>query len=306
VNRAALAAGAVTSLLALLVSGLVFFQIARPLRGLAAAAQRLAQGEMNARAPVHSPDEVGQVAVSFNQMAGQLERYAAERQNMIADIAHELRTPLAVIQSNLEAMLDGVLPTSAGELASLHREAVLLNCLIADMRILSLAEAGQLQLDCQPVRPDELIRAVAGRFAAAAAAKGTTLTIELGPELPLIQADEQRMGQALANLIDNALRYSPAGSRVTLSAQVADRAVEFSVTDNGPGIPAADRPHVFDRFWRSERSRNRATGGSGLGLAIVKQLVEAHGGQVRVEGCRIGSATSTSGARFIMTLPTTC
>jgi two-component system OmpR family sensor kinase/two-component system sensor histidine kinase BaeS len=301
VNRAALAAGAVTSLLALLVSGLVFFQIARPLRGLAAAAQRLAQGEMNARAPVHSRDEVGQVAVSFNQMAGQLERYAAERQNMIADIAHELRTPLAVIQSNLEAMLDGVLPASRAELISLHQEVVLLNRLIGDLRTLSLAEAGQLQLDCQPVRPEELLRVVAGRFAAAAAAKGTMLTAELGPELPVIQADEERLGQALANLIDNALRYTPADSHVTVGAQVSASFVEFSVSDNGPGIPPDDLPHVFDRFWRGDRSRNRATGGSGLGLAIVKQLVEAQGGQVRVEGCGAWSATANSGARFIIT-----
>ena len=300
VNRAVLAAGALTSLLALLVSGLVFYQIARPLRGLAAAATRLAQGELSARAPEGPRDEVGQVAISFNQMAGQFERYASERQNMIADVAHELRTPLAVLQSSLEAMLDGLLPASPAELAALHQETLLLNRLIGDLRTLSLAEAGQLQLHCQPLMPAELIRAVAGRFTAAAAAKGATLTVEADPDLPRIQADEQRLGQALANLIDNALRYSPAGSQVRVSAQAADQAVEFAVTDDGPGLPAGDLPHVFDRFWRGERSRNRTTGGSGLGLAIVKQLLEAHGGTVRVAS---PPQPGAKGTRFTAVIP---
>ena len=160
VNRAALTAGAIAAGLALLVGAVLFLQITRPLRGLAAAAQAIAAGHLGARAPVRSRDEVGQVATSFNQMAEQLERYAGERQNMIADIAHELRTPLAVIQSNLEAMLDGVLPTSPAELTSLHQEALLLNRLIGDLRTLSLADAGQLPLERRPVAPGELAQAV--------------------------------------------------------------------------------------------------------------------------------------------------
>jgi two-component system OmpR family sensor kinase/two-component system sensor histidine kinase BaeS len=305
VNRAALTAGAIAAGLALLVGAVLFLQITRPLRGLAAAAQAIAAGHLGARAPVRSRDEVGQVATSFNQMAEQLERYAGERQNMIADIAHELRTPLAVIQSNLEAMLDGVLPTSPAELTSLHQEALLLNRLIGDLRTVSLAEAGQLQLDRQPIAPGDLVRAVIARFAAAAAEKHSALTVEVGADLPIIQADEQRLGQALANLVDNAVRYTPPGSQVRVSAQAHAGQVVLSVTDDGPGIPAADLEHVFDRFWRGEHSRNRATGGSGLGLVIVKQLVEAHGGFVRVESPPSDSQGNVGGTRFVVTIPAT-
>lgn len=303
VNRAALTAGATAAGLALLVGALLFLQITQPLRGLAAAAQSIAAGQLSARAPVRSRDEVGQVATSFNQMAEQLERYAGERQNMIADIAHELRTPLAVIQSNLEAMLDGVLPTSPAELTSLHQEALMLNRLIGDLRTVSLAEAGQLQLDRQPIAPGDLVRAVVGRFAAAAAEKHIALTVDVAADLPVIQADEQRLGQALANLVDNAVRHTPPGSQVRVRAHANGGQLVLSVTDDGPGILAADLDHVFDRFWRGEHSRNRATGGSGLGLVIVKQLVEAHGGAVRVESPPSDSQGNVGGTRFVVTLP---
>ncbi len=303
VNRAALTAGAIAAGLALLVGALLFLQISQPLRGLATAAQAIAAGHLGARAPVRSRDEIGQVATSFNQMADQLERYARERQNMIADIAHELRTPLAVIQSNLEAMLDGVLPTSPAELNSLHQEALLLNRLIGDLRTVSLAEAGQLQLDRQPVTPGDLVHTVSARFAATAAEKLIALTVDVGANLPVILADEQRLGQALANLVDNALRYTPPGSQVMVGAQTSGGQVAFTVTDNGSGIPAADLEHVFDRFWRGERSHNRATGGSGLGLVIVKQLVEAHGGTVRVQSPVSKGQGRSGGTRFVMTIP---
>ena len=303
VNRAALVAGGISAGLALLVSGFLFFQIAGPLRGLAAAAQRIAAGELGVRAPVQSRDEVGQVALRFNQMAAQLERYAAERQRMIADIAHELRTPLAVIQGNLEAMLDGILPASPPELGTLHQEALLLNRLIGDLRTLSLAEAGQLQLHRHPVAVGDLIHQVAGRFAVIVAEKNITLAQAVDGDLPLVMADEQRLGQVLANLLNNALRYSPPGSQVTLGARRVGPVVELTVTDHGPGIPPDDLPHVFDRFWRSEHSRNRATGGSGLGLAIVKQLIEAHGGTVRVESPVTRSARQPGGTCFVLAVP---
>lgn len=303
VNRAALAAGLATGGLALVVTGFLFFQIARPLHGLAEAAEEIAEGRLNARAPVRGRDEVGQVAASFNQMAEQLERYAAERKNMIADLAHELRTPLAVIQSNLEAMRDGVLPASAAELDTLHQEAVLLNRLIGDLRTLSLAEAGQLQLDRRPISAGEVVLSVAERFAALAAAQGTRLQTDIHSGLPLILADEQRLGQALANLVDNAVRYSPPGSQVVIGAEQAGPQVILTVTDDGPGLAPTDLPHVFDRFWRGERSRNRATGGSGLGLAIVRQLVEAHGGYVWVESTAAAAPGRPGHTRFAIRLP---
>ena len=267
------------------------------MRSLSFAARGIAQGDLSQRAWVRGKDEVGQVALAFNQMAETLQRYTVERRNMIVDIAHELRTPLAVIQSNLEAMLDGVLRATPEELVALHQETLLLNRLITDLRTLSLAEAGQLRLEKRPVHPGELIRQVAERMSLRAQDKHIDLVAEAGDGLPEIKADPERLTQIVTNLVDNALRYTPPGTRVTLSAHVAPGGVELAVADSGPGIPPEDLPHVFDRFWRAEKSRNRATGGSGLGLAIVKQLVEAHGGRVQVESSA-GAAT-----KFTVQLP---
>jgi signal transduction histidine kinase len=283
---AELAAGGV----ALVLGSVLFFQIVRPLRSLSAAAQGIAQGDLSRRVHVGAQDEVGQVALTFNQMAESLQRYAAERQNMVADIAHELRTPLSVIQSNLEAMLDGVLPASAEELTSLHQETLRLNWLISDLRTLSLAEAGQLRLEKQTVTPRALVRQASERLRLRAEEKNISLETEVADALPEIPADPERLTQVITNLVNNALRYTPAGGRVSVAARPASNGVELSVSDTGPGIPPEELPHVFDRFWRAEKSRNRATGGSGLGLAIVKQLVEAHGGQVQVTS-QVGAGT---------------
>jgi signal transduction histidine kinase len=290
VNRSVLWAGLAAGGVALVLGSVLFFQIVRPLRSLSAAAQGIAQGDLSRRVHVGAQDEVGQVALTFNRMAESLERYAAERQNMVADIAHELRTPLSVIQGNLEAMLDGVLPASPEELASLHQETLRLNRLISDLRTLSLAEAGQLCLEKQAVAPGALVRQVSERLRLRAEEKNINLETDVATDLPEIRADPERLTQVITNLVDNALRYTPAGSRVTVAASPAPGGGELFVSDTGPGIPPEELPHVFDRFWRAEKSRNRATGGSGLGLAIVKQLVEAHGGQIQVTS-QVGAGT---------------
>lgn len=297
VNRSMLWAGLAAGGVALVMGSILFFQIIRPLRSLSAAARGIAQGDLSRRAWVGDKDEVGQVALTFNQMAENLQRYAVERRNMIADTAHELRTPLSVIQSNLEAMLDGVLSPTSEELTSLHQETLLLNRLITDLRTLSLADAGQLRLQKRAVCPGELIRQVVERMSLRAQEKSITLDAEAAEGLPEIQADPERVTQAITNLVDNALRYTPPGTRVTVSAQPVPSGVELSVADTGPGIPPEELPHVFDRFWRAEKSRNRATGGSGLGLAIVKQLVEAHSGRVGVE------SQPGAGTQFRILLP---
>jgi signal transduction histidine kinase len=216
-------------------------------------------------------------------MADKLQSYEAERQNMIADIAHELRTPLSVIQGNLEAMLDNVLPTSDKELALLHQETILLNRLISDLRTLSLAEAGQLNLRKRSVNLTELVEQVIERLQLRIEEKGIDLRTTIPVGLPRVQADPERLSQILSNLVDNALRYTPAGTLLEVSAKNIEEGTQVSVIDNGPGIPEDELPKLFDRFWRAEKSRNRATGGSGLGLAIVKQLVMAHGGRVWAE-----------------------
>lgn len=297
INRSVLWAGVTAGGVALVIGSALFLQIVRPLRSLAGAARGIEQGDLSQRAWVGDQDEVGQVALTFNQMAEALQRYAAERRNMIADIAHELRTPLSVVQSNLEAMLDGVLPATPEELASLHQETLLLNRLITDLRTLSLAETGQLHLEKQSVDPGELIQYVIERMTPRAEEKKISLEADTLDTLPEIQADSERLTQVITNLVDNALRYTPSGTHVTLGARSMPGGVELSVADTGSGIPPEDLPHIFDRFWRAEKSRNRTLGGSGLGLAIVKQLVEAHGGHIQVES-QLGAGT-----HFVIQLP---
>lgn len=297
VNRSALVAGMAAGSLALIVGSVLFVQMIRPLRRLSAAARGIAAGDLSQRVRVNSRDEIGQVALTFNQMVETLQRYAVERRNMIGDIAHDLRTPLSIIQSNLEAMLDGVLPPSPEELTSLHQETLLLNRLITDLRTLSLAESGQLHLQKRTVEPGLLIQQVSDRMSLSAEEKQIILETDIATDLPPVQADPERLMQVMTNLVDNAIRYNPTGTRVIVGARPAAEGIELSVSDNGLGIPPEDAPHVFERFWRAEKSRNRATGGSGLGLAIVKQLVEAHRGQVQVE------SQPGRGTRFEVQIP---
>lgn len=291
VNRSLLWAGIVAGGLALLLGSALFLHITRPLHHLSAAAQGIAGGDLSRRVTVVADDEMGRVARTFNQMAEALQRYERERRNTLADIAHELRTPLSVIQGNLEAMLDGVLPANAEELASLRQETQLLNRLIDDLRTLSLAEAGQLRLEKRPIDLGEIALQVQESLQQLASEKAITLETRLADGLPKIQADPERTAQIITNLVGNALRYTPAGGRVVVATHRAGKWIELAVNDNGPGIAAEDLPRVFDRFWRAERSRNRASGGSGLGLAIVKQLTEAHGGTIQVES-QVGAGTT--------------
>lgn len=297
VNRSALLAGIAAGSLALILGSVLFVQIIRPLRRLSAAAQGIAAGDLSQRVQVGSHDEIGQVSVTFNQMAETLQCYATERRNMMGDIAHDLRTPLSIIQSNLEAMLDDVLPTTPEELTSLHQETLHLNRLISDLRTLSLAESGQLHLQKQTVEPGSLVQQVSDRMHLSAEEKNIALETDIASDLPPVQADPERLMQVMTNLVDNALRYNPKGSRVIVGAYAAAGCIELTVSDNGPGILPEDIPHLFERFWRAEKSRNRATGGSGLGLAIVKQLVEAHHGDVQVE------SQAGHGTRFTVHLP---
>jgi two-component system OmpR family sensor kinase/two-component system sensor histidine kinase BaeS len=297
VNRSVLWATVAAGSVALVMGSVLFLQMIRPLRSLSAAANGIAAGDLTRRANIEGQDEVGQVAHTFNQMADSLQAYETERRQMTAAIAHELRTPLSVIQSNLEAMLDGVLPTDADELVSLHQEARLLNRLIEDLRTLSLTDAEQLRLQMEPVNVGKLAAQVVERLQLHAEEKGIQLDTAVSNTLPLIQADPERLTQILTNLIANALRYTPEGTRVQVSVRTVSGGVETAVSDNGPGIPPEDLPKLFDRFWRAEQSRSRATGGSGLGLAVAKQLVQAHGGRIWVK------SELNRGTRFTFFLP---
>jgi len=275
--------GGLVAAAALVLAVILARQITGPVRRLAAATTDIAGGKLDSRIENTGSDELGQLGQSFNSMAATLQRQEEERRSMLADIAHELRTPLSVLRGNLEAMLDGLLEPRHEQLSVLHEQSVALSRLIDDLRTLSLAAEGHLELHRQPTDVAELARRVVGEMEAGAKEREIALSVEAPESLPRPALDSDRIGQVLRNLIDNALRYTPASGRVRVTVRPQAQRVTVTVSDTGAGIAREDLPHVFDRFYRADGSRTRATGGSGLGLAIVKQLVEAHGGEVRAE-----------------------
>ncbi|MCI4041223.1 HAMP domain-containing sensor histidine kinase [Streptomyces sp. TRM75563] len=307
-------AGAAALVLALTVGASVFAgtRLVRPLHALTGAAQRMRDGEQPASVPVSGDDEVGRLAAAFNDMSAHRARLEEQRKAMVSDVAHELRTPLSNIRGWLEAAQDGLADPDPAFVSSLLEEAVQLQHIIDDLQDLAAADAGVLRLHAEPVGIRELLSQVAAAHQARAENAGVTLTVAVaatGPE-PALRADPVRLRQAVGNLVSNAVRHTPEGGRVTLSAyaseggdegddegKACDGTVVIEVQDTGSGIPAEDLPHVFDRFWRAEKSRSRRTGGSGLGLAIVRKLVEAHGGTVEA------TSTEGEGSTFALRLP---
>lgn len=285
INDALWLAGGLAALAAVGVGLVLARQISGPIRHLTRAARRMAGGDLDQRVPVRSRDELGELAAAFNSMADAVGHQEQLRRRMAADIAHELRTPLAIIQADLEAMLDGVRPVSPEAVADVHQETRLLSRLIDDLRDLSLAETGQLPLQKQPTDLGELARASAARFAPRAEEKGVGLEVEAAEDLSRADVDPDRISQVLGNLLENALRHTPPGGRVELRVGPGERpaTLQATVRDTGPGIPAEHLPNVFEHFYRADHARSRKDGGSGIGLAVVKQLVEAHGGRVWVE-----------------------
>jgi two-component system OmpR family sensor kinase/two-component system sensor histidine kinase BaeS len=273
-----------TGLLTLLIGFLLARRVVTPLADVVAAAHEVAAGDLTARVQVRGPGDLRSLSDSFNRMAGALETSDRQRRDLLADIAHELRTPLTVIRGRLEGVLDGVYPADEAHVAPVLEETYVLERLVEDLRTLTLAEARQLHFDRQAVDLGELAERAVGLFEAEAADRQITLRADLAPDLPPVQADAQRVGQVIGNLVSNALRYVPSGGRVTLSTRpVAGGGAELAVSDDGPGVAEADLPRLFDRFWRGDKSRNRAAGGAGLGLAIARQLVEAQGGTICAE-----------------------
>jgi two-component system OmpR family sensor kinase len=300
VNRAVLLAALAAGGVALVLAAVLVRQIIAPLSKLRLAAHAITHGDLTQRVLVSSQDEVGEVAAAFNQMAAGLERNERLRRDMMADVAHELRTPLTVIQGQVEALLDGVFPLTPDQLTPIHDETILLGRLVADLRELALAEAGQLAVERRPIDVGELAERVAAAVEPAAADKGVTLAASVAPNLPAVSADADRLRQVLHNLLANALRYTPAGGQITVSVGLAPGeppAFLISVADSGPGISAEDLPHIFDRFYRADASRSRAGGGSGLGLTIARSIVEAHGGRIWAE------SEPGQGTRIAFTLP---
>ncbi len=289
---------AITAGVAGLAIALILSQsLTSPLRHLSAAMQRFARGERNLALPRPSGDEVGDLTRSFQGMMTEIHQQEILRKEMTADIAHELRTPLSVIRANLDALADGVYPLTKENLAPIRESTELLDRLIEDLRTLELADAGRLTLEKSEIDFSRLLRRIAARFSPRAESCSQKIEVTCGVNLPAATADLQRLEQILGNLVDNALRHTPDGGVIRLSADADGAAVRIAVEDSGPGIPAGEIDRIFERFYRLDSGRARAEGGSGLGLAIARKLAEAHGGSLTAEN-RPGG-----GAQFTLRLP---
>ncbi len=292
VRRAALAGGAVALTIALLLGTFLATELCAPLERLIHATERIAKGDLAHRVVVRTRDEIGKLAEAFNRMAEALQRSEAVRRQFLADVAHELRTPLSVIRGNLEALLDGAFPLTPESLAPVYEETLHLGELVEDLRTLTLADTGHLPLEKEEMDIGELVAEVVEAVRPVAAEEGIQISLEREPNL-FVLADPRRIRQVLGNLLSNALRFSPQGSTITISAIRQGSEAWVSVQDQGPGIPEEDLPHIFERFYKADKSRSE--GGTGLGLAIAKEIVQAHGGRIWAE--------NRNGARFTFSLP---
>ena len=282
---AALGAAAI----ALLLGFFLARSITRPIRELTAATRDMAAGHLNQQVPVRSKDELGELTQNFNQMSADLEHSNQLRRQMTADIAHDLRTPLSVITGYLEGLKDGVIKPTPKRFTAMYDESIYLQRLVEDLRTLSLADAGELSLTRQPILPGEIIHRLADTFQHQADINQVHLQTAVDAQLPAINIDPERMQQALGNLVSNALRFTPSGGEIVLSARQEDDHIQMEIKDSGSGIEADELPHVFDRFYRGDESRH--DGGSGLGLAIAKSLIELQGGQISASSAGPGTGS---------------
>jgi signal transduction histidine kinase len=291
-------AATVTSLA---ISLFVARRITGPLQHMTQASERISAGHYAERievAPVHATDELGQLAASINALAVALEETERRRLEVIGNVTHELRTPIATLEGYLEGLLDGVIEPTPSTWAMLHTEAGRLRRLVADLQELSRAEARQIPLSPQPITPQRLVQSALEPLEGQFTEKNLDLYISLPEGLPLVLADPTRAVQILTNLLVNALRYTPAPGKVEVAVSREEDKVAFRVTDTGVGLSPEQLDHIFERFYRVDKSRSRAFGGSGIGLTIAQSLAQAMGGEIRVESAGLGQ-----GSCFTLTLP---
>ena len=263
-----------------IVSILLIRRFVNPLADVIYAARAVATGKLDTRIPTKGPQDLRSLSESFNEMASSLERSDRQRREMLADIAHELRTPLSVIRGRLEGIVDGIYAENGSQVSMALEQTYLLQRLVDDLRLLTLVETRQLPFDKREVDLANVIHSVIEVFSAEAQEKNISLSFPEKEGNLSAFVDPQRFEQVMSNLIGNSLRYVPEGGRVWVTATETPDGVRVTVNDNGPGIPEADLPFIFDRFWRKEKSRSRSSGGTGLGLAIARQLIEAQDGRI--------------------------
>lgn len=262
------------------VAILLMRRFVNPLADVIFAARAVASGNLETRIPMKGPQDLRSLSESFNEMASSLERSDRERRDMLADIAHELRTPLSIIRGRLEGIVDGIYSENGSQVSMALEQTYLMQRLVDDLRLLTLAETRQLPFDMRSINTADIIERVLEMFSAEAQEKNISLSFREKAGNLSAFVDPQRFEQVMSNLIGNSLRYVPEGGRVWVVARETSEGVRIAINDNGPGIPEEDLPFIFDRFWRKEKSRTRASGGSGLGLSIAKQLIEAQDGRI--------------------------
>jgi signal transduction histidine kinase len=298
VNRYLLWAGLASGVVGVLMVSLVSRRLLSPMQALGHAARRLGGGDLTQRVPATGPTELVDLAGSFNAMAGSLQNAEEQRRNLVADVAHELRTPLSNIQGYLEAVKDGLLEPNEETIDTIYQQAVHLSQLVEDLRLLAQVEEGSLGLNIEPDSLPEVLRRSVEAFRARTEAEGVELSIYTPADFPLVTMDRTRIAQVVANLLENAIRHTPSGGRVEVRlGEAAIAKATVTVSDSGEGIPTQELPNIFERFHRVDPSRARSTGGAGLGLTIAKQLVEAHGGTIHAE------SDLGQGSRFVFELP---
>jgi len=302
IRRALWLAGLASAVGGLLIAILLRRQVTKPLRRLDDATRRIAEGNLTERVKVESTDELGHLAASFNEMAESLEASERTKKRMIADVAHELRTPITAVRSVLEGLRDGLIQPTEEAFTGLHNRILLLTRLVGDLHQLALADAGRLSVERAPCAIGSIVGGIVETIGAQAEDSGLRLEATIAPNLPLLEADAHRVEQVLLNLLANAIRHTPEGGSLRIAAERLGDEVLVSVCDTGPGVAPGDLPHVFDRFYRADPARassEDATTSAGLGLPIAKALVEAHGGRIWAENAPHG------GACFRFTLPIT-
>jgi two-component system sensor histidine kinase BaeS len=299
VTRAIVAATVLAAAAALVAGLFAVRRLTQPVAELTRAAERAGAGDLDVRVAVSGRDEIARLAGSFNRMTEALRDQEAGRRRMIADSAHELRTPVSLIQGTVEAMLDGVYAPDRSTLEGLHEETLRLSRLVEDLNELSLLESGTLALAIEDADLAEIARIEAGRFTARAAERGVTIAVECAPRLPRVSVDRLRIGQVIANLLGNALRHTPRGGAIAVRLEAPDGGrLRLAVEDSGPGIPEGERARVFERYYRVDGARAAAEGGRGLGLAIAAGIVKAHGGTMYA-----GRSAVLGGAMVAMEMP---
>jgi signal transduction histidine kinase len=283
---------------AVIVSLFVSHRIVQPLQTISQVSRRMAQGSYHERTVLPSDDELAELSRSVNQLAEALEHTERRRMTLIADVAHELRTPLTTIEGYMEGLMDGMIPPNQHAYSLVLRESVRLQRLVSELALLSRIEAGEVPVTPRALALSEVVERVREQLLPLCDAQQITFATDMPDELPELFADPDRLAQILLNLLGNALRYTPAGGTITISARPLEGAVQITVRDTGIGIGAEHLPHLFERFYRVDKSRTRSSGGTGIGLTIARHLVHAHGGEIWAE-----SDGASKGAAFHLTMP---